>query len=64
MFILLQTDERAYHKLGVAMDYLPNSWNFVETFKIFRYKGAFKSVCSFVACFQVSHNVLCCWELF
>lgn len=33
---VLQSEERAYAKLGVAMEYLPNSWNLSETFKIFR----------------------------
>lgn len=33
---MLQSEERAYTKLGVAMEYLPNSWNPAETFQIFR----------------------------
>ena len=35
--ISYQSQEQAYEKFGVAMEYIPNSWKFAETFKIFRY---------------------------
>ena len=31
-----QLSEPTLQKLGVAMEYIPNSWNFSETFRIFR----------------------------
>lgn len=33
----LQHSEPTLQKLGVAMEYIPNSWNFSETFRIFRF---------------------------
>lgn len=32
----VQEDENTYQKIGVALEYLPNTWNFSETFRVFR----------------------------
>jgi MFS family permease len=35
----LQPNQQPISKLGTAMEYLPNTWNFQETFRVFRCAG-------------------------
>jgi hypothetical protein len=47
-----QSEEHAYEKFGVAMEYLPNSWKFAETFQIFRY-----CICACERCWCIGRKI-------